>query len=419
MRRPLVQAVLVLATCAACSATLPVDDLVVASEAGQDAAGAPRPPTSDAAAGGSFDGPREAAPEALLEASVADESCSQDLTSDPNNCGACGHACGDGQCFDGRCGSWPVTTAGNVAELAADESYLAWSDGSGGLFETRIGGGSVDRSGASVLVTTQAGPVLANGVLAWLSGSSISLAAEGAPGAGAAQAALAQATTPGNLGISADAATSYYLAPDSAGDVTLFGCDLTGPGAACAPLETIGIAATETPAALVVTSRLVFSLLDTATPSSDGAPPLPPSSRVICYDIAAQASNPYFQTGTGFGPMASDDAYLYWSSGAAPNVSVNRIAVDGGPVQTVAANVADPVVALATDGYGVYFSTSGGTAATLWSAPTSGATPPVRLYATTEASGSIPAIVIAKGTVYFADVAAGTPPRSKILAIVP
>ncbi len=155
-------------------------------------------------------------------------------------------------------------------------------------------------------------------------------------------------------------------------------------------------------------AALVFSLINSGS-----------NSTVVCYDIASQASNPAFETGTNFGPMACDTSYFYWSSGAAPSITINQVGQDGGPVQMVASGLTDAVVALDTDGTNVYFSTTSGATATLWFAPISGAVAPVKLYETTEPSGSIPSVVAAGGAVYFADVATGIPATSKILGIVP
>jgi hypothetical protein len=297
-----------------------------------------------------------------------------------------------------------VPSTGYVAQLAADASYLAWSDGSGGLHEISLSGTVVDRSAASVLVTQGAGPLIEKGSVAWLTGSSVVLAPEASPGAGTDQATVPAGPLPSQLGVSADATNAYFLAPDSMGGLDLFGCPLSGAFSTCAPLEMVGT--TESPGALVVTSRLVFSQVNTTL-----------VSRIICYDVAAHAANQSFQLGANFGPMASDDSYLYWSSGESPNISVNQVPVDGGTVQTLASGLVDPVIALATDGTNVYFSTYDGTVGTLWFASVTGTTPPARLYVT-EAARYISAIAVAGGTVYFADIGAGVPP-TRIVAIVP
>jgi hypothetical protein len=298
-----------------------------------------------------------------------------------------------------------VASAGRVAQLAADANYVSWSDGSG-LAEVSLPKTSVDRSAASLFAGAGVGPALAAGSIAWLSPAlAVMVSPEATGGAGMAQASLPGGTTPSHFGLSSDGTTAYFLAPSSSG-VDLFGCPLTGASSTCSSLETV--APGGSPAALVVTDHLVFSLVNAGT-----------SSTIICYDVNIQAANLAFQTGANFGPLARDSTYLYWTSGVSPNIAINQIGQDGGPVQMVASALSDGVDALDTDGRNVYFSTGSGTSATLWSVPVAGGATPVRLYQTTEAAGSIPAVVAAGGAVYFADVASGSPPTSMIRGIVP
>jgi hypothetical protein len=334
-----------------------------------------------------------------------DASCNADLTSDPNNCGTCGHSCRYGACALGRCESWLVASAGNVVQLAADTSYVAWSDGNG-LGEVSLAKVSVDRSAASLFAGTGVGPSLSAGSIAWLSPPlAVRVSPEATAGAGLAQASLPAGTTPSHFGLSSDGTTAYFLAPSAAG-VDLFGCPLTGPSSTCGSLKTVATAGTASD--LVVTSHLVFSLVNTTS-----------TSTIICYDVDIQQANLFFQTGTNFGPLAHDSEYLYWPSGVTPNVVINQVDQNDGPVQMVASMLTGVVESLDTDGTNVYFSTSDGTSATLWSVPVGGGATPVRLYQTTEPAGSIPAVVAAGGAVYFADVATGSSVTSEILGIVP
>jgi hypothetical protein len=298
-----------------------------------------------------------------------------------------------------------VSNGGNVVQLAADASYVAWSDGSG-LAEVSLSKTPVDRSGASLFAGAGVGPALAAGSIAWLSpGLTVLVSPEAMGGAGMPQASLPTGTVPSHFGLSLDGTTAYFLAP-SAASVDLFGCPLTGASSTCSSLY--NVAPSGSPAALAVTSHLVFSLVNAGT-----------NSTIICYDVDIQEANPAFQTGTNFGVLARDDTYLYWTSGVSPNIVINQTDQNSGPVQTVVSGLTETVQALGTDGTNVYFSTGNGTAATLWSAPIAGGAAPLRLYQTTEAAGTIPAVVAAGGAVYFADVAGGSPATSKILGIVP
>jgi hypothetical protein len=335
-------------------------------------------------------------------ATGVNDACGYDLTSDRRNCGVCGHSCAGGACVLGRCGSWVITDAGDVTELASDGDYLAWTDGIGGLDEVSPAGASLDRTGAAIVPGGGAGPVLGGSTLAWISPSlSIVESSEATAGAGMPAATVPTGTIPRYLGISTDAMNAWFLA-SSTGGVDLFGCPLADSSPTCSSLATV--ASSGTPAGLVVTSRLVFSLVHEE-----------PLSTIICYDLRSGGYNPSFATLTGAGPMASDGVNLYWASGSSPGIVINYTGVDGGPVQTLASGISGAVTALATDGANAYYATSDGESATLWFAPVDGSALPEKLYA---GPGAIPAVVAAGGVVYFADVVSGST-ASQILGVVP
>ena len=64
---------------------------------------------------------------------AATTTCAADLTSDPKNCGACGHDCLDGACQNGRC--QPVVlqppSSQHAAAIAVDDTYVYWADNYG------------------------------------------------------------------------------------------------------------------------------------------------------------------------------------------------------------------------------------------------------------------------------------------------
>jgi hypothetical protein len=76
-------------------------------------------------------------PDAAVDASLCEAgfaACGPlcvDLTSDPNNCGVCGHDCSGAPCVMGACnGCVALTTATNPTALAVDPAYVYWTDGS-------------------------------------------------------------------------------------------------------------------------------------------------------------------------------------------------------------------------------------------------------------------------------------------------
>ncbi len=95
--------------------------------------------------------------------------------SDADNCGACGHSCLQGTCTAGACTAWAV--GGSCGgELAADANYLFWdasqtvSTGSVEGKKTAAGSPVFGVAGATKRYPTNVapGPVLENGIVAWL-----------------------------------------------------------------------------------------------------------------------------------------------------------------------------------------------------------------------------------------------------------
>ncbi len=75
-----------------------------------------------------------------------DGPCSTDLTSDPKNCGTCGHDCVGGLCTASKCEfATPVTGQKNVASIFATATKLYWARGvalsqNGGVFVSDFDG---------------------------------------------------------------------------------------------------------------------------------------------------------------------------------------------------------------------------------------------------------------------------------------
>lgn len=57
--------------------------------------------------------------------------CTADLTSDPENCGACGTSCFGGTCTAGLCSPVALSTTGTPRAIAASDSAVFWGDTAG------------------------------------------------------------------------------------------------------------------------------------------------------------------------------------------------------------------------------------------------------------------------------------------------
>jgi len=56
--------------------------------------------------------------------------CTQDASTDPNNCGSCGHSCQGGTCTAGLCGPVTLATTHGSLGIADDFEFLYWADNS-------------------------------------------------------------------------------------------------------------------------------------------------------------------------------------------------------------------------------------------------------------------------------------------------
>jgi hypothetical protein len=63
--------------------------------------------------------------------SAGTASCAADLTSDPDNCGACGTSCFGGNCTNGKCSPVALSTSGTPTAIAVNGSAVFWGDSNG------------------------------------------------------------------------------------------------------------------------------------------------------------------------------------------------------------------------------------------------------------------------------------------------
>lgn len=175
-------------------------------EAQEGAPSAPDASTPDA----TLDGSAPPAPDGAADAGVDAPTCEADTSSDPANCGACGHACGGGACTAGRCQplEWYKAAAPPIA-LALTATRVVWAETNAVRSCQKSGCGSAPTD----ISTTGTVSALANdgNLVAWTrSDNTVNSALHDGTGS----ESVGGASTPRGLIVSTDGSTRTILFAD-------------------------------------------------------------------------------------------------------------------------------------------------------------------------------------------------------------
>ena len=237
-----------------------------------------------------------------------DAGCAADASTDPKNCGGCGHDCIGGACMGGECQPVSLATTGIPQALAVQGTTLYWTD------------------------------VMANTVYSCALPGCAPVTNSGGIGA---------CMMP--LGLAVDAAHYYFTCN---GNSELYICSSPSECATTAPIA----AASPSPSGITVSAAYVFYLSQTTMP------PMPHTGAAVRLPLGggAQAS---FQGGQTFpSGIALEGANLFWTEMAPENDVASCILAGTPPGCTPYAQIvtgqinADQIVA---DSANIYFTDNG------------------------------------------------------------
>jgi hypothetical protein len=297
-------------------------------------------------------------------------------------------------------------------EFAADGVYVAVDTGIGSVVEYKASGGAVAATPTTgLLMQVASGPVMANGIVAWLGqGINVYTAPEGSSTA-TKTAAFPSGYTPTYLALNPSGNIAYVLGQSNvaAYEVYLFSCTLS-VGATCTK---VGSSYIEYPG----TAGYQTQYLQVTANQAFWGYGLPPSAwSVGSYNFGTNIEQSVNQSGLPT-LVTLDATSVYWI--ATPGYSVYRAAQSNLTSPSAITSVSSYVEGLASDGTNVYIGTlNTAGAAVLWYVPVTGGTPKPLYTSTFTLQSAIGPVHAAGGAVFFGDVDDSTcPPNPYLRAI--
>jgi sugar lactone lactonase YvrE len=321
------------ASCNVYTPELLTQGALVSTDGGLDAQDEPPPPIDD---GGGVDVPGEDGCAPGLGRCGA-STCNINFKADPKNCGACGHDCLGGTCFEGDC--QPVLVAGQQSEpayVALDATHVYWTNSGNGT----VWRANKDGTNAVPIAQGQASPWVIrvrNGRVYWTQDTGGGFVAS-APADGSGPVFDLSGPQPSPRGIDVDDTYVYFDTEDQDAG-TMRRVQLDGGG-----LTTIA-SQQGSPKDLIVTPTSVLW-----ANHDDGT--------IARYDVASAAFAPLEKQLPAPWGLGWDGTFLYWTcrgtTVTADSGSIGRVALDGSQKTTLAEGLGAPR-AIAVDANYMYF----------------------------------------------------------------
>jgi hypothetical protein len=295
--------------------------------------------------------------------------CINQFSSDPDNCGTCGHGCSGGACLSSICS--PATffdgtaVGANITDIGTDGSSVAWGNATDDTidFVETAGGKSIVLSGSTPYPSLNV--ALSGKVIAYTLYDGTN-AYQGSATAGASGSGSVVTTFPGSItsGLSFDKeGDTVFLLEYEAGQITLLACPPTSSG--CMSLTSVGSTAAGSDVAVDSTPHhAVFGDVGNGT--------------VVIYDLGTGLATPVpAQPAANW--VTTDGTNVYWGSQKSGSPTTNPIlSAPLGHPTSVTALLPDspgPCGGIATDGKLVYFIAG----SAVYSVPIGGASAPTTL----------------------------------------
>ena len=280
------------------------------------------------------------------------DACAADVSSDPNNCGTCGHSCLGGTCVLGDCQPMTLATTHGSVAIAVDSTNIYWADNNGDAgainkLSKTVTHSTTPTAVASGAVAQNVGGVACDGTYVYWTNKTTGQVNRALPtGKGLTTLATAQSTpdwiaSNGTVVAWADEGTNQLMAVSVNSD----------GGLAPTVLNPTGDQGTQ-PAGIAIDNSNVY-YVSTETGGSG----------VVQFASIREAGAPSL---VGFGTyvgIAVDSNNVYWTGGIS-NQLVSQNAKSGtvGTAKTIASSAAGALLcplAIASDGTNVYFMDQG------------------------------------------------------------